>query len=99
MKELSMSIQDVLWRLKATSAGPSPPTLIMFIGIFIGVIAGPLMLFVVGGDAPVTSGYPDLRWLFIAISLLLLVGIGVGLLMFRRDPNTIKEISVSPNYG
>jgi hypothetical protein len=56
------------------------------------------MLFVVGGDAPAASGYPDLRRLFMAISLLLLAGIGVGLLLFRREPHTTREIPISPNY-
>jgi hypothetical protein len=92
-----MSIQNILQSFKETSAGQFPPFLIMLIGLFIGVVIGPMLLFVIGGETPVASGYPDLNWIFMAVSLLLLVGIGVGLLMFRREPRATNDISINPN--
>ena len=91
-----MSIQNVLRRLTATSAGqfPRSASLVMFIG----VVVGPLVLFVVGGRNPNTLGQYSLAWSFLASALLLLVSVGGGCWMFRRESDTGKALSISPKY-
>ncbi len=63
--------------------------------MFIGVVVGPLVLFLIGGRSLNTLGQPGLVWSFLAITLLLLLGIGVGFSMVRREA---RGISISPEY-
>jgi hypothetical protein len=66
-----------------------------FLIMFIGVVVGPLMLFVIGGRSLNTLGEPGLAWSSLAITLLLLISIGVGISMFGR---VARALSISPKY-
>ena len=92
-KELTMSIQDVLREIKATSAGPFPRT--TFLIIFVGVVVGPLVMFAIGGRPTNSLGQPGLVWSFLAIALLILTGIGLGFWMFSKDA---RRVSISPKH-
>jgi hypothetical protein len=92
-KELSMSIQDVLQRLKPTSAGRFRHT--AFLIMFIGVVVGPLVLFVIGGRNPAALGQHGLAWPFLAIALLLFISVGGGFLRFRRESRATKDLSIN----
>ena len=93
-KELSMSIQDVLRELKATSAGQFPRS--AFLIMFIGVVVGPLILLAIGGRSPNLLGPHGLAWSILAITLLLIISIGSGCLMFRRESRAAQDLSISP---
>ena len=77
-----MLIQDYLQDLKAVSGDWLPR--LKFLIMFIGAVVGPLALLVVGGRASKTLSETGLVWSFLAIALLLLIGVGAGLSMFRR---------------
>ena len=85
-----MFIQDSLQRLRVTSVGSFPRFLIMFIL----VVAGPFVLFVIGGYDPSILGQAGMVWSFLAIGLLLLACIITGFLMFRRKSKA-GEMSLS----
>jgi hypothetical protein len=61
--------------------------------MFIGAVAGPLVLLVVGGRDSKTLSESGLAWSFLAIALLLLMGLGAGFSMFRRES---RVPSISP---
>jgi hypothetical protein len=79
--------------LKATSGDWFPIS--KFLIMFIGVVVGPLVLFVIGGRSLNTLGEPGLVWSSLAITLLLLISIGVGIRMFGR---VARVLSISPKY-
>lgn len=81
-----MSIQNVLRGLKLTSVGSLPRFLIMFIG----VIVGPFILFVIGGYNSNILGLGGSAWYFLGFALLLLISIGGGVWMFRGKFNPSK---------
>ena len=76
-----MSIQHSLRRLKLTSIGSLPRFLMMFTL----VVAGPFVLFVIGLYNPNILGQASRGWSFMAIALLLVISIGGGFLIFRRQ--------------
>ena len=88
-----MFTQDDLWELKAISGDWVPSS--KFLIMFIGVVVGPLVLFAIGGRDSNILGQLGLAWSFLAITLLLLISIGVGLSMFRR---VAGDLSISPKY-
>jgi hypothetical protein len=88
-----MFSQDNLQGLKAAS-GDWLHSLKFFI-MFIGVVVGPLMLFVIGGRSLNTLGEPGLAWSSLAITLLLLISMGVGIRMFGR---VARDLSIGPKY-
>jgi hypothetical protein len=78
-----MLVQDFLRDLKSTSGN-------WFIGLkflimFIGAVVGPLVLLVVGVRDLGTLSETGLAWSFLAIALLLLISLGAGFSMFRRE--------------
>lgn len=91
-----MSIQDVLQELNPTSVGRFRHT--AFLIMFIGVVVGPLVVFVIDGRNSATLVQPSLAWPFLAIALLLFISVGGGVLKFRQDPHSAKDLSISPKY-
>ncbi len=87
-----MFIQNGLRRLRITSIGSFPRFLIMFIA----VVAGPLVLFVIGGYDPKILGQASSAWSFLAIALLILTCIGGGFLLFRRKSDAIERSLYQP---
>jgi len=81
-----MSIQDFLREIKATSAGPFPRT--SFLIMFVSVVVAPPVMFAIGGRT-------SMVWSFLAISLLILTGIGLGSWMFSQDA---RRVSISPKH-
>ena len=88
-----MFSQDNLQGLKAASGDWLHS--LKFLIIFIGAAVGPLMLFVIGGRSLNTLGEPGLAWSSLAITLLLLISIGLGIRMFGR---VVRDLSISPKY-
>jgi hypothetical protein len=88
-----MFIQDDLWNLK-TASGDWFPNL-KFLIMFIGVVVGPLVLLAVGGGNSNSLWQISLAWSFLAIAGLLLISLGVGLLIFRREA---RVPSISPKH-
>jgi hypothetical protein len=84
-----VNLQD----LKAASGDWFPS--LKFLIMFIGVVVGPLMLFVIDERSLNTLGKPSLVWSSLAITLLLLISIGVGIRMFGR---VARDLSISPKY-
>lgn len=64
----------------------------------IGVVVGPLMIFANSVYNPNALEQSGLTWFFLAIAMLPLMGIGIGLLMFRRESHAAKDISISPKW-
>ena len=91
--ELSMLVQDYLWNIKTVSGDWLSG--VKFLIMFIGAVIGPLMLLVVGVRDSGTLSEPGLVWSFLAIALLLLISLGAGLSMFRREASVL---SISPKY-
>ena len=91
-----MSIEDALRGLKVTLADSVPrfASLIMLIG----VVVVPLLVFAIGGRNANIPEQPALAWSFLAIALLLIVAVGGGFLMFRREPAVAKDLSISPRH-
>jgi len=81
--ELSMFIQDDLRDLKAASGDWFSS--LKFLTMFIGVVVGPLVLLAVGGRDSNTLWETGLAWPCLAIALLLLISLGVGFSMYRRE--------------
>jgi hypothetical protein len=67
-----------------------------FFIMLIGVVVGPLVLFVIGGRSLNTLGEPGLVWPSVAITLLLLISIVIGIRMFFR--RVADDLSISPKY-
>jgi hypothetical protein len=88
-----MFSQDNLQGLKAASGNWLHS--LKFLIMFIGVVVGRLMLFVIGGRSLNTPGEPGLAWSSLAITLLLLISIGLGIRMFGR---VARDLSISPKY-
>jgi hypothetical protein len=86
-----MLVRDYLWDLKAASGDMAPG--LKFLIMFIGAVAGPLVLLVVGGRDSKTLSESGLAWSFLAIALLLLVSLGAGFSMFMREA---RVHSISP---
>jgi hypothetical protein len=82
-----------MFNLKAASGDWYPS--IKFLIMFIGVVAGPLMLLAVGGRDANILGNIGLALSFLGIALLLLVSLGFGLSMFSREA---RVLSISPKY-
>lgn len=61
-----------------------------FLAIFLLVVIAPLVVFVVSGRGPNTLGQPGLKWSFLMIGLLLLIGLGFGLSRFRRKASSLS---------
>jgi len=78
-----MLVQDYLRDIIAVSGDGFPS--LKFLIMFIGAVVGPLVLLVVGGRDSGTLSETDLAWSFMAIALLLLISLGAGFLMFRRE--------------
>jgi hypothetical protein len=91
--ELSMFIQGVLQDLKAASGDWFPN--LKFLTMFIGAVIGPLVLLVIGGRDSGTLSEIGLVWSFLAIALLLLISLGAGFSMFRREA---RVPSIGPKY-
>jgi hypothetical protein len=89
--ELSMFIQDALQDLKAVSRDWFPG--LKFLIMFIGAVVGPLVLLAAGGRDSGTLSELGLIWSFLAIALLLLISLGAGFSMFRREA---RSLSISP---
>jgi hypothetical protein len=87
-----MSIQNSIRRLRLTSVGSLPRFLIMFIL----VVAGPLVLFVIGGYDLSILGLAGSAWVFLAIALLLIVSIGGGFLMSRHKSDAGERSLYQP---
>jgi hypothetical protein len=87
-----MSIQNSIRRLRITSIGSLPRFLIMFIL----VVAGPLVLLVIGAYNPNILGQASIAWSFLAIALLILICIGGGFLMFRRKSDAGERSLYQP---
>jgi hypothetical protein len=90
---LSMFIQDDLRDLKAASGDWFPS--LKFLIMFIGAVVGPLVLLAVGGRDSNILWETGMAWSFLAIALLLLISLGAGFLMFRRET---RVPSIGPNY-
>ena len=67
-----------------------------FFIMLIGVVGGPLVLFVIGGRSLNTLGEPGVVWASLAITLLLLISIGIGIRMFFG--RVAEDLSISPKY-
>ena len=78
-----MFIQNILQDLKAVSGNWFPG--VKFLIMFIGAVVGPLVLLVVGVRDSGTLSETGLALSFLAIALLLLISLGVGFSMFRRE--------------
>ena len=89
-----MTIQSVLQELKDVCDSPSLRG--GFLIIFACVVVGPLLVFVIGGRNSNLEAQPGLVWFFLAIALLLIVGIGGGFLMFMREAPATRDISLIP---
>jgi hypothetical protein len=88
-----MLVQDYLRDIKAVSGDGLPS--FKFLIMFIGSVVGPLVLLIVGGRDSGTLSAIGLAWSFLAIALLLLISLGAGFLMFRREA---RVPSISPKY-
>ena len=88
-----MLVQDYLRDLKAASGDWFLS--LKFLIMFIGAVVGPLVLLVVGGRDSKTLSEPGLALSFLAIALLLLISLGVGFSMFRREA---RVPSISSKY-
>jgi predicted tellurium resistance membrane protein TerC len=66
-----------------------------FFIMLIGVVVAPLVLFVIGGRSLNTLGEPSVVLASLAITLLLLISIGLGIRMFGR---VARDLSISPKY-
>jgi hypothetical protein len=88
MKDIPMSIQDVGLKLKAASTTRTAA----LIGI-IAAVAGPFFMLTVGGRE--ANNLPWYIWTIVPLFLLLVVGGGIW--MFRREPQDGEDISISPN--
>jgi hypothetical protein len=91
--ELSMFVQDYLQDIKSVSGDWRSS--LKFLIMFIGAVVGPLVLLVVGGRDSGTQSEIGLAWSFLAIALLLLISLGAGFSMFRREA---RVPSISPKY-
>jgi hypothetical protein len=91
--ELSMLVQDYLRDIKSVSGDWLSS--LKFLIMFIGAVVGPLVLLVVGGRDSGTQSEIGLAWSFLAIALLLLISLGAGFSMFRREA---RVPSISPKY-
>lgn len=89
-----MFSQNDLRELKATSGKWFHSS--KFFIMLIGVVVGPLVLFVIGGRSLNTLGEPGVVWSSLAITLLLLISIGIGIMMFFG--RVAKDLSISPKY-
>jgi hypothetical protein len=88
-----MSIQNSIQRLKVASIGSLPRFLIMFTM----VVAGPLVLIVIGVYNPNILGQANIAWSFLAIALLILICIGGGFLLFRRKSDAGERSIYQPD--
>ena len=88
-----MLVQDFLRDIKSVS--DDWLSSLKFLTMFIGAVVGPLVLFVVGGRDSGTLSETGLAWSFLVIALLLLISLGAGFSMFRRE---VRVPSISPKY-
>lgn len=88
-----MLVRDYLRDIKAVSGDWFPS--LKFLIMFIGTVIGPLVLLVIGGRDSGTLSEIGLGWSFLAIALLLLISLGAGFSMFRREAGVP---SISPEY-
>ena len=88
-----MLVRDCLRDIKAVSGGRFPS--LKFLIMFIGAVVGPLVLLVVGGRDSGTLSETGLALSFLAIALLLLISLGAGFSMFRREA---RVPSISSKY-
>ena len=94
-----MFMQDNLRELKTTVIDKFPR--FKFLIMFSGVVVGPLVVFALAGRDPNVLGQPNLVWSFLAIAVLLLIGIGSGLMRFRSKFHVAEGLSISagsPQY-
>jgi drug/metabolite transporter (DMT)-like permease len=91
-KEASMSIYNMASKLKSTATSSFTSTVVALGGIILAV-AGPFFLFTTGGRE--ANKLPWYIWLI--MSLLLLVVIGAGFLAFNRKSHDAEDISISPD--
>ena len=69
----------------------------LLIGL-LGAIIGPFVLLAISGSDPNNPNETNLSWYFLVIVLVVLLAIiGVGFLMFAREPHT-EDISISPEH-
>jgi hypothetical protein len=69
----------------------------LLIGL-LGAIIGPFVLLAISGSDPNNPSETNLPWYFLVIVLVIvLVIIGVGFLMFTREPHT-EDVSISPEH-
>jgi hypothetical protein len=88
-----MLVQDYLRDIKAVFGDWLSG--LKFLIMFIAAVVGPLALLVVGGRDSGTLSEIDLTWSFLAIALLLLISLGAGFSMFRREA---RVPSIRPKY-
>ena len=88
-----MLVQDYLRDIKSVSGDWLSS--LKFLIMFIGAVVGPLVLLVVGGRDSGTQSEIGLVWSFLAIALLLLISLGTGFSMSRREA---RVPSISPKY-
>lgn len=83
-----MIVHNAMWNLKAVIAGLYQRR--VFFAIFIGVVAGPLALVAIIGPTTQAREPPGLIWFFITVALLLVIGTGIGLSVFRREATALS---------
>jgi hypothetical protein len=65
--------------------------------MFVGVVIGPLVLFVIGGLELSSTTLSSLLLPVVLIAMLLVASIGGGLLLFRKAAYIGKNLSIGPN--
>ena len=88
-----MLVEDYLQDIKSVYGDRLPS--FKFLIMFIGAVVGPLVLLVIGGRDLGTLSEIGLAWSFLVIALLLLISLGAGFLMFRREA---RVPSIIPKY-
>jgi hypothetical protein len=89
-----MFSQNDLRELKATSGKWIHSS--KFFIMLIGVVVGPAVLIVIGGRGLNILGEPGVLWVSLAITLLILISIGIGIRMFFGRVE--KDLSISPKF-
>ena len=85
-----MSIQDFVVKLKSLSSNSFTRTAAL-VGIT-AAVAGPFLMLTIGGRE--ANNLPWYIWTI--VPLFLLVVIGGGILMFRRESHDAEDISIRP---
>lgn len=92
-----MFIQDNLQKLKEVFDSNFPKT--KFFSMFIGAAIASLGLLAIGSRAPNVAGQVDFAWVLSAAGLQMLIGTGIGLMMFKSRSYLKMPPSIGPNFG